>query len=89
MSTTAGCPGNEAQGKMISDKDYISIIQHRKWREKQVVLQQTAGCWNMPLPATTTGDDDVTGSFLHYDRPTRQGHAIRLAGASATTVQVK
>ena len=64
-------PLNEAQGKIsISDKDYINIIQHPGGEEKQVVLRN-----NRVLDMRTGNDpqDDVMGSFLHYEADTAKG----------------
>lgn len=62
---------NAAQGKIVvSDQDYLNIIQHPLGREKEVVIRN-----NRILDLRTSNDAaaDALGPFLHYEGDTEKG----------------
>ena len=62
---------NAAQGKIVvSDQDYLNIIQHPLGREKEVVIRN-----NRVLDLRTSNDAaaDALGAFLHYEGDTEKG----------------
>lgn len=62
---------NPAQGKIVvSDQDYLNIIQHPLGREKEVVVRN-----NRVLDLRTANDAaaDALGPFLHYEGDTEKG----------------